>query len=195
MAKLIDGISVGSEDLYRNSPADSVSEVGENPDVLAKYIGDVKEIIAQAGLKDVPVGHVDTSDAWTNATNSAVVDASDFLGVDEYPYWEAKFDNGIQDGKFRFDSALKNTMAVANGKPLWITETGWPVSGNRSNEAIPGATNAKKYWDDVGCGELFGQVNTWWFTLQDADPIAPNPSFGILPYGAAEPAFDLSCPA
>ena len=70
----------------------------------------------------------------------------------------------------------------------------WPVSGKTRNLAVADLTNAKTYWDQVGCGKLFGKVNTWWYTLQDAFPSTPNPSFGIVGSTlSTKPLFDLSC--
>lgn len=70
----------------------------------------------------------------------------------------------------------------------------WPVSGATENQAVPSVANAKTYWDQVGCNKLFGKINTYWFTLQDAFPTTPNPSFGIVGTDlSTNPLFDLSC--
>ena len=46
----------------------------------------------------------------------------------------------------------------------------------------------------MGCGLLFGKTNTWWFTLQDAYPTTPNPSFGVVGTALSDtPLYDLSC--
>lgn len=46
----------------------------------------------------------------------------------------------------------------------------------------------------MGCNKLFGRINTWWYTLQDAFPNTPNPSFGIVGSTlSTTPLFDLSC--
>ena len=46
----------------------------------------------------------------------------------------------------------------------------------------------------MGCGRLFGQVNTWWYTLQDAFPTTPSPSFGVVGTTLSDtPLYDLSC--
>lgn len=103
--------------------------------------------------------------------------------------------NSISDAKALFDESVAKTQAVAKGKEVWITETGWPVSGNTENLAVANLANAKTYWDEVGC-PLFGKTNTWWYILQDADPVTPNPSFGIVGSTlSTTPLFDLSCSA
>lgn len=58
---LIVAISVGSEDLYRNSgyPGASDPGPGANPDVLVNYIAQVKAAIAGTSAEGRLVGHVD----------------------------------------------------------------------------------------------------------------------------------------
>lgn len=196
--KLVVGISVGSEDLYRNSEigVQANAGIGVEPEELASYIKRVRETIAGTSLKDVPLGHVDTWNSWTNGSNTAVVEAVDWLGFDGYPYFENTKQNSIDDGKRLFDEAVQKTKSVANGKEVWITETGWPVSGDKQNLAVASVENAKQFWDEVGC-PLFDNVNTWWYILQDAaGSSTPNPSFGIVGNTlSTKPLFDLTCSA
>ncbi|GIK05514.1 hypothetical protein Aspvir_009627 [Aspergillus viridinutans] len=197
LAKLVVGISVGSEDLYRNS-VDGVKAnagLGVNPDELVSYINQVRSTIAGTKLSGASIGHVDTWTAWVNGSNSAVIDACDWLGFDGYPYFQNTMANSISDAKALFNDAVAKTEAVAKGKEVWITETGWPVSGKTENLAVPNLANAKTYWDEVGC-PLFGKTNTWWYILQDTNPVTPNPSFGIVGSTlTTTPLFDLSCSA
>ena len=68
------------------------------------------------------------------------------------------------------------------------------MSGATKNQAVPSLANAKTFWDQVGCDKLFGKINTYWYTLQDAYPTTPNPSFGIVGTDlSTTPLFDLSC--
>ena len=65
-AKLVVGISVGSEDLYRNSPIGQAAGAGIGVDAatVSSYIVQLQEAIAGTALSGVPVGHVDTWTAW-----------------------------------------------------------------------------------------------------------------------------------
>ena len=196
LAKLIVGISVGSEDLYRISPTGIINKsgVGASPDDITNYIGQVKTAIANTPAKGTLVGHVDTWTAWVNGSNDAVITNSDFIGMDAYPYFQNTMTNPIADGYSLFNAAYEATVGAAAGKPVWVTETGWPVSGATSGDAVPSLANAQTYWDQVGCGLLFGKTNTWWFTLQDAYPTTPSPSFGIVGTTLSDtPLYDLSC--
>lgn len=189
------GISVGSEDLYRNSPVGQAANagIGANANTVASYIGQVRDAIKNTGLSGVPVGHVDTWTGWVDSGSGPVIENCDFIGMDAYPYFQNTESNGIDQGKALFDAAMSVTKAAVGSKEVWITETGWPVSGATQNLAVPSIANAKTYWDQVGCPN-FGTVNTFWYTLQDSNPVTPNPSFGIIgnTYTSA-PLFDLSC--
>ena len=196
LAKLIVGISVGSEDLYRISDTGILNDsgAGASPTDVTNYIGQVKTAIASTAAKGALVGHVDTWTAWVNSSNDAVITNSDFIGMDAYPYFQNTMTNPIGNGYSLFDAAYEATIAAAGGIPVWVTETGWPVSGANSGDAVPSIANAQTYWDQVGCGLLFGKTNTWWYTLQDAYPTTPNPSFGVVGTDLSDtPLYDLSC--
>ncbi|KAL2754334.1 glycoside hydrolase family 17 protein [Sodiomyces alcalophilus JCM 7366] len=194
---LIAGISVGSEDLYRNSPTgiEAGENPGANPDTLISYFKQVRETIKGTPFANYPVGHVDTWTAWDNSSNQAVIDASDFIGFNGFAYWEANQANDVSNGKSLFDRALGRTRAAVGGKPIWITETGWPVTGDTVGQAVPSAENAEIFWKEVGC-PLFGETNVWWYTMQDSAPFPSTPGFGIIGSDVTtEPLFDLSCKA
>ena len=103
-------VSVGSEDLYRGDTS---------ADKLANQIYDVKGMIHQ--WNDKQVGHVDTWTAWVDGANTAVVAACDFLGMDGYPYFQSA---AIKDAASVFWQSVTDTTNAAQGKPVWITETG-----------------------------------------------------------------------
>ncbi|KAK5653886.1 hypothetical protein OQA88_7811 [Cercophora sp. LCS_1] len=197
LGKTVVGISVGSEDLYRISPTGikNGENPGTGPSTIAGYIKQVREVISGTSLTGTPVGHVDTWTAWVNGSNQEVIEASDFVGVDAYPYYQDTQTNSISNSRRLFFEALNVTKAAAGGKPIWVTETGFPVTGETINLAVPGVDNAKKYWDEVGCS-LFGTTNTWWYTFQDAAPNPGSRSFGIVGSNlAAGPLFNISCNA
>lgn len=185
-------IGVGSEDLYRITPTGikNKSGVGADPTTLVAYISQVRAVIANTSLSGALVGHIDTTNAWINSSNAAVIAACDFLGMDAYPFWELTEPNSVANGHGLFFTGFNQTSAVAGGKPVWITETGWPVSGPTENVAVADVASAKVFWDQVGC-ELFGNVNTFWYTLNDT---GATPSFELV--GAdGSLKYNLTCPA
>ena len=192
---LIIGMSVGSEDLYRDSVTGRTNKagVGNGPSAIAGFIADYRKAFAGTALAGVPVGHVDTWDVWGNSSNKVVLDAIDFIGVDEYPYYESGKGNDIKNAGRLFDRAFDATIAAANGKPVWLTETGWPTTGPNWDLAVPSVENAKYYWNEIGCRKLFNKVPTFWYTLRDANP-DNKMKFAITNELSTTPLFDLTCP-
>ena len=136
---LIDGISVGSEDLYRISPTgiENGSNPGVGPDVIVRYINQLRkalQAIPAASSAGLQVGHVDTYTAYINDTNAEVITNCDFLGMDAYPYYQfqSPIPNSIANGNKLFFMAYDETVDHSQGKPVWVTESGWPVSGRQS---------------------------------------------------------------
>lgn len=118
--------------------------------------------------------------------------------MDAYPYYQNTLDNSIGNANTTFYDAYRATVDHAQGKPVWVTETGWPVSGDTDGKAVAGADNARIYWEDVTCSLIKANINLWYYTLQDIQYSTPGVSFGIKPGGDIQnqaPLFDLSCPA
>lgn len=200
---LVVGISVGSEDLYRITPTgiDNNSGPGAQPQELINYVQQTRDAIRGTGLEGKPVGHVDTWTVYVNGTNNDFISKLDFLGMDAYPYFQTTMANSIGSASQLFFDAYHQTLNVAQSlgnKPVWVTETGWPVTGETLNQGQPSTDNARIYWEDVTCQLVADNVNLWYYTLQDVQYGNPVPSFGIKPAGDLQfvnPLFDLSCPA
>ena len=192
---LVIGMSIGSEDLYRVSETGIKNKagVGNGPKEIVAFIGEFKKAFANTPLANVPIGHVDTWDAWTNGTNKAVIDAVDWIGVDEYPYYENGKGNDIKNSGRLFDRAFDAVATASGGKAIWVTETGWPTTGPSWDQAVPSVQNAKYYWNEIGCRKLFGKVPTFWYNLRDSNP-DNEMKFAITNNLAKEPLFDLTCP-
>jgi glucan endo-1,3-beta-D-glucosidase len=193
----IAAISVGSEDLYRVSPTgiQNGENPGAQPDVIARYIGQVRSALSSTIARGVRIGHVDTWTAWVDGANRAVIDTCDFIGMDAYPYFQFTMANSIDNANATFWDAYRATDAATGEKPVWITETGWPVGGETLGQGVPGIRNAERYWRDVQCSATAAGIDTYWYTLNDG-PSAP--SFSVLggqqegPFDPA-PLFGLSC--
>lgn len=196
LANLIIGISIGSEDLYRISVTGLKNDpdgVGAGPEVITKFIKEFKDNFSDSAIASVPIGHVDTWDSWTNGTNKAVIDAVDWIGVDEYPYYEEGKGNDIKNSGTLFDKAYDATVAAAGGKPVWVTETGYPYTGIKWGDAVASVDNAEYYWQEVGCRRLFNKTPTFWYNLRDSNG-ANKQSFAITDNLSTTPRFNLTCP-
>jgi glucan endo-1,3-beta-D-glucosidase len=195
LADLTVGISVGSEDLYRISETGikQKSGYGQTADVLVNYIGQVREAVKGTALANVPIGHVDTWNAFTNTSNSAILGAIDFLGLDEYPFYQDGEGNSIDNASDLFWKAYNKVEAVAGGKPLWVTETGWPVKGKDEDQAVPSIENAAKFWQEIACELESRCINFWWYILNDD---GASPSFSVaggIDGANTKPLYDLKC--
>ncbi|KAJ4385851.1 hypothetical protein N0V85_008049 [Neurospora sp. IMI 360204] len=195
LTDLIIGASIGSEDLYRVSVTgiQNKSGVGAGPSEIVKFIGDWKKAFQGTALANVPIGHVDTWDVWTNSTNKPVIDAVDWVGVDEYPYYENGKGNNIENSGYLFDRAFDAITGAVGGKPVWVTETGWPYVGQTWDKAEATVKNQQYYWQEVGCRKLFGKVPTFWYNLRDSNP-DNEMKFAITDNLSTTPHFDLTCP-
>ncbi|KAI1118217.1 glycoside hydrolase superfamily [Nemania sp. NC0429] len=196
LADLIIGVSIGSEDLYRISVTGLKNDpkgVGAGPDVITGFIKEFKDSFADSDIASVPIGHVDTWDSWTNGSNKAVIDAVDWIGVDEYPYYEDTKGNDIKNAGTLFDNAYDATIGAAGGKPVWVTETGYPYTGIKWGQAVASVENAEYYWQEVGCRRLFNKTPTFWYNLRDSNG-ANKQSFAITNNLSTTPRFNLTCP-
>ncbi|CAN8104519.1 unnamed protein product [Discula destructiva] len=192
---LVQGISVGSEDLYREAEGDP-SLPGVDVDFLIDCISQVRAAIAGTALASVPVGHVDTYDSFENATNTKIIPNLDFIGFDGYPFWESANGNDISQAKKLFYDGLDKTNAIAQGKPVWVTETGWPAVGDNFGSAVANAANARTYWQEVTCALVASNINIWYYDLQESQYGQANPDFGIFPAGdlmTVDERWNLSC--
>ncbi|KAI1107907.1 glycoside hydrolase family 17 protein [Jackrogersella minutella] len=188
------GISVGSEDLYRSSAKGRANNAstGATGAEIEGYIGWARDWLRGTALEGKPIGHVDTWTAWVLPENTGVVASVDFLGHNSFPYFETTRTNAIGQAAENFWSAVERTERVAGGKPVFITETGWPIRGPQQRDAVASLENARGYYTQVGCA-LFGQRTTFWYTLVDADTAQTDISFALTPVDSAVPKFNLTC--
>ncbi|KAK8075313.1 glycoside hydrolase family 17 protein [Apiospora hydei] len=189
---LVVGLSVGSEDLYRQG----AGEIGTTPEYLIECIAKVRDAIRGTALESTAIGHVDTYDSFVNGNNRAVIDHIDWLGFDGYPFWEKNNPNSIENAHERFYEGFSKTKALAGNKPVYVTETGWPVVGKQQGAAVANAENARRYWKDIACSLIESGVNLWWYDLQESQYGQAEPDFGIFPagdLGSLQPSYELTC--
>ncbi|KAK7984608.1 hypothetical protein PG989_012010 [Apiospora arundinis] len=187
---LVVGLSVGSEDLYRQG----AGEIGTTPEYLIECIQKVRDAIRGTALEGVQIGHVDTYDSFVG--QQAVIEHIDWLGFDGYPFWEKNNPNSIENAHERFYEGFSKTKALAGSKPVYVTETGWPVVGKQQGAAVANAENARRYWKDIACSLIESGVNLWWYDLQESQYGQAEPDFGIFPagdLGQLQPSYELTC--
>jgi len=144
----IEAIIVGSEVLYRN-------DTDEN--TLANYIAEVKRYVKPTGI---PVG---TSDVYYKLP-PVVIEQVDIVMMNAFPYWEGvTVDQGAKALMDHYDYVV----SIAQGKPVYITETGWPTCGGNFEASVASPENQKKYLSDVLCETRRRGITLLWYSALD----------------------------
>lgn len=125
-----DILAVGNEVLLRGD----VSE-----DELLEYIQRAKQ-----SCPDVPIGYVDAYFLFEDYPR--VADACDVLLINCYPFWES---TPAEYALAHIKDMYRRAVAVAQGKPVIISETGWPSMGTACGQAIPSFDYALSYFVSV----------------------------------------------
>jgi len=129
-AGYVDLAAVGNEVMLRK-------ELPE--DELIAYIKRVKKAIPEHS-----VGYVDAY--YHFEEHPSLADACDVILTNCYPFWEAcPLEFSIPYIKDMYQRARK----AGKGKPVIISETGWPNIGTAFHGAIPSRENALRYFNDV----------------------------------------------
>ena len=147
-AGMVDIAVVGNEVLYRKD----LSE-----EELLAYIREVK-----AQLPEIPVGYVDAY--YEFDARPQLVDACDLVLANCYPFWEVcAFDYSLM----YMQQMYRIAQRAAKGKPVIITETGWPSKGASFGVAVPSSENALKYFINTQKWAREDQVDIFYFSSFD----------------------------
>ena len=144
----VDIAVVGNETLMRG-------ELSEEE--LLAYINRVKK-----ALPGIPVGYVDAY--YQFVKRSKLIDACDVILVNCYPFWEGC---NIEQSSIYLKQMYAVTQQFAKGKPVIITETGWPNKGDSLQSAQPTESNAMKYFIDSSNWAQKNEIPLFYFSSFD----------------------------
>lgn len=144
----VDVAVVGNEVLLRN-------ELSEQQ--VLDYIKRVKE-----ALPDTPIGYVDAY--YQFHERPQLLEACDLVLANCYPFWEG---SSIDQASMYLKQMYAITKSVSQGKPVIITETGWPDKGDDINDAKPSQINAMKYFVNVNNWADKEQIQLFYFSSFD----------------------------
>lgn len=157
-------LALGDEPLYDN-------DFG-SPSALAGKINDLKGQFKNAGL-EIPISISDMAFGWQSAgqtsSSSSVAKAVDFFMVNTFAYFSQSASWGGNDNAW--DSLTKDIQffqGIANGRPLMITQTGWPSNQEEfapnSNSIVASVGSSQAYWNllDDHCSDFFKSKNIAW---------------------------------
>jgi len=124
----VDIAAVGNEVLYRN----------DQPKYeLLQYMHWAKSFLPDS----IPMGYVDAY--YEFPTHPDVSSLCDVILTNCYPFWEG---TAIDDALNHMKHMYAVAKSAANGKPVIITETGWPSTGQQFKGALPSAENFIRYF-------------------------------------------------
>lgn len=144
----VDVAAVGNEVLYRKDLTESE---------LLEYIRAVKK-----QLPSIPVGYVDAYYEFVERPEVARV--CDMILCNCYPYWEGtSFEQSFNHMRWMHGMALQ----AAEGKPVLITETGWPSQGEAFANAVPSPEHAMKYFINTQLWARENNIGVFYFSSFD----------------------------
>jgi exo-beta-1,3-glucanase (GH17 family) len=143
-------------------------------ETLAGYVQQVK-----TAVPGVPVTYVDGFHICLNDANAALCNAVDIVSATIYPFWDP---NGISvdDAIGYIDTNLQLLRAKLPGKPILISEAGWPTAGR----ADATSTNAAQHFREFETWARATGTDTFWFEAFDedwkfAEEGGPGPHWGV----------------
>jgi exo-beta-1,3-glucanase (GH17 family)/cellulose synthase/poly-beta-1,6-N-acetylglucosamine synthase-like glycosyltransferase len=125
-------------DVARNNPNVVRAIVGNETQHLGlldydKLLGFLDQ--ARAALR-VPVSTAEPAHIWHK--HPELVEHVDFIAVQILPYWEGKEVNAAVDHVF---NELRGLKEAYPGKPIILSEVGWPSNGRVKSDAVASTTN------------------------------------------------------
>ena len=99
---------------------------------------------AQQGVSNAPVGYVDAY--FEFEVHPRITAACDVILANCYPFWEGC---PAEHALLYMKEMFRRAQRAANGKPVIVSETGWPNIGTATDGAVPSFENAIKYFIDT----------------------------------------------
>jgi len=143
-----DIVAVGNEVLLREDMPE---------DELIAHIEQVKR-----ALPGVPVGYVDAY--YLFEKHPRVTAVCDVILSNCYPFWEGC---PREQAVAYMQSMVKRAQAVAGGKPVIVSETGWPDRGSAFHGSVPSVEGAMRYFVDTFAWSESDGVDVFWFSAFD----------------------------
>ena len=117
---------------------------------------------AKRAVPGTPVGYVDAYFEFND--HPAIAEACDVILANCYPFWEGC---PAEHALLYMKEMYRRAQQAANGKPVIVSETGWPNIGSREGGAVPSTPNAMKYFiDSYRWAEEEG-IEIFWFSSFD----------------------------
>ncbi|KAJ7223382.1 glycoside hydrolase, partial [Mycena pura] len=163
-------VAVGDEPLFDDDAG--------SPDALAYYINNMRSNFTAAGL-DIPISISELAFGWQSSGNiTAISDSVDFFMINEFPYFAQNAQAGGSDSSWQnLLTDIEYFETLANGRPLLITQTGWPSNEDEfapnSPAVVASVASEEAYWNllDGHCEDYFKAKNIGWMWRAYSDVI------------------------
>jgi glucan 1,3-beta-glucosidase len=157
---VVDIAGVGNEVLYRKDLTEAE---------LLEYIAEVK-----TAVPNVPVGYIDAY--YEFVQKPALSAMCDIILCNCYPFWEGTdFNHSLSHMKSMFASAKR----AGQGKPILVTETGWPSNGQSVKQSHPSMSNALRYFVDTQLWAKEQNIGVFYFSsFDEAWKVGPEGDVG-----------------
>jgi exo-beta-1,3-glucanase (GH17 family) len=144
----VDIAAVGNEVMLRGDLTE---------DELIAFINRVK-----LAIPGIPVGYVDAYFEFD--VKPRITEACDVILANCYPYWEGcHIDYSLLYMKEMYNRAIR----AAKGKPVIISETGWPSQGTNFGAAEPSDENFIKYFINTQKWSAEDNIDIFYFSSFD----------------------------
>ena len=143
-----DMLGVGNEVLLRGDL---------EQDALLDYLARAK-----AAAPGIPVGYVDAYFKFND--HPRIANACDVILANCYPFWEGC---PAEHALLYMKEMYRRAQNAASGKPVIVSETGWPNIGTAEGDAQPSEINAMKYFIDTWRWAVDEGIEIFWFSSFD----------------------------
>lgn len=144
----VDIAAVGNEVLYRKDLTE---------EQLLDFMKKVK-----AEIPHIPMGYVDAYYEFSH--RPAITEACDLILSNCYPFWEGcPFEYSLDYMKKMYHQAKD----AGNGKPVIITETGWPSKGEHLKGAVPSEKSSRDYFINTQVWAANENIPVFYFSSFD----------------------------
>ncbi len=138
------------------------SEVLERGDLTeAQLIGYIRQV--KQALPGIPVTTADTFNQLLNHPN--VLAEVDVIYVNYYPFFDPNVPLDV--AVFVLNAWHNQLTAIAGGKEIIVSETGWPTCGANNGQAVPSFDNAAYYFLNFVSWARARNVNFFYFSAFD----------------------------
>ncbi len=120
------------------------NEVLLRGDLTEDQLIDYMQRVRAEAPAQVPIGYVDAY--FLFEMHPRVAEVGDVVLANCYPFWESC---PAEHALLYMKEMYRRAVRVANGKPVIVSETGWPNLGSAMDGAVPSFNNAIKYFVDT----------------------------------------------